>query len=253
MGRVWVFGGSEGIGEAVAEACSRRGDRVAIFARRTERLEATSRHLGILGLSADVEDPDSLADACERAAKALGEPDLVVNCAGRARPARFADKDLGDLQADLRVHVEGAWNVVKACLPLMPGGGTFVLTSSLAGLIPIFGYSDYAASKAGVIALAEVLRQELAPRKIDVRVLCPPDVDTPGFEIENRSKPRETRALSEGASLLTAEAVAGELLRGLDRRRFLIVPGRAARGLAAVVRLAPRLARRIVDRSLRAR
>ncbi len=254
----WVFGGSQGIGRAVAEALAAGGSRVAIFARRPEPLEAAaleiSAHAGGDGSAqafpADVEDALGVAAACDKAAATFGPPRLVVNCAGRARPRRFVELTVEDLRATLRANLEGAWNVSQAALPhLTERGGTLVHTASLAGLIGVYGYSDYAASKAGLIALCEVLRQELEPKGVDVRVLCPPDVDTPGFSEENRSKPRETRLLSGSGGLLTAREVAGDLLKGLEGSRWQIVPGRTNRLAVRLKGIAPGL----VDRLLRAR
>ncbi|MAE94977.1 MAG: short-chain dehydrogenase [Deltaproteobacteria bacterium] len=255
---VWVFGGSQGIGRAVAGAYARRGARIGLFARRLAPLEEAAKEIGtahgatVQGWVADVEDPLAVAHACDEAARALGAPELVVNCAGRARPARFAELTVDDLRATLRANLEGTWNVVQSALPhLEAGGGTIVNTASLAGLIGVYGYSDYAASKFAVIGLSEVLRQELAARGVDVRVLCPPDVDTPGFAEENRSKPPETAAISETGALLSPEQVAAELLRGLRGRRFLLIPGRSARWLARAKRLAPGLVERIIAGQLR--
>ena len=74
-------------------------------------------------------------------------------------------------------------------------------------------------------------------------MLCPPDTDTPGFARENATKPAETRAVSAGASVLSAEQVADALLAGMAKRSFLIIPGREARFAYLVKRLArPRAA-----------
>ncbi len=255
---VWVFGGSQGIGRAVGEACAARGARVALFARGSETLEAAAREIAargraeVRGFVADVEQPEAVSSAAAAAREALGQPDLVVCCAGRARPGRFHELPVEALRATLRANLEGTWNVAQeAVQQLAERGGTLVTTASLAGLLPIYGFSDYAASKAGVIALSQVLRQELDAQGIDVRVLCPPDVDTPGLAAENEAKPEETLWLSETGSLLRAEEVATALLRALRGRNFLIVPGRSARALALAQRLTPGLVERIVRRQLR--
>src|SRR5438477_366286 len=83
--------------------------------------------------------------------------------------------------------------------------------ASLAGLIGVFGYTDYCASKFAIVGFSEALRSELKPHGIMVSVLCPPDVDTPGFAVENTTKPPETVAISEGAKPMTPDEVAAEL------------------------------------------
>ncbi len=254
----WVFGGSEGIGRAVSEALAEQGTRLVIMARREEILQQTASEIGdefgieVVGIVADVEDPLSVARACDEAAAKCGVPQLVVNCAGRAKPGRFTELNIDDLRATLRVNLEGPWNVAQAALPhLEEHGGTLVQTASLAGLIPVYGYSDYAASKAGVIAMCEVLRQELGPKGIDVRVLCPPDVDTPGFEEENRTKPAETVAISAAASLMSPKEVASELLEGLQGKRPVIVPGRSGKWTWRAKRAFPRWVERFLRFEIR--
>lgn len=73
-------------------------------------------------------------------------------------------------------------------------------------------YADYCASKYGVIGFSGALRSELKPWGIKVQVLCPPGTDTPGYAAENLSKPRETKAISSAAKILTPEQVALALI-----------------------------------------
>lgn len=89
------------------------------------------------------------------------------------------------------------------------------------------------------------------PHKIRVSVLCPPDTDTPGLVAENETKPRETRALSQGARLLSADAVAASLLQGVRRGRFLIIPGLDGKLLYLLKRLWPGAVRFFMHRTVR--
>jgi NAD(P)-dependent dehydrogenase (short-subunit alcohol dehydrogenase family) len=260
----FVVGGSTGIGLACASRFAQLGAHVALFARRKEPLEEAARSVRgvrrdssqqVLALPLDA----SVATDTERvfgeAAERTGPPDLLLNCAGGARPGNFDDLPRDQLDATLRVNLHTAWNGVRAVLPHMKrreqGGGVIVNTASLAGLIGVFGYTDYCAAKFALIGFSEALRSELAPRGIRVCVLCPPDTETPGLALENATKPPETRAVSETASLLTADQVAQSLLSGLSRRHFLIVPGRRARLIAWAGRHLPGLARRVMDREVR--
>jgi short-subunit dehydrogenase len=130
------------------------------------------------------------------------------------------------------------------------GRGYIVNVASLAGLIGTFGYTDYCASKFGVIGFSEALRSELKPHGIAVSVLCPPDTDTPGFATENRTKPEETRAVSGHTRVMHPDAVAGALLRGMQRRDFLIVPGIESKCAALLKRLAPSAVQWVMDRTI---
>jgi short-subunit dehydrogenase len=186
------------------------------------------------------------------AVASFGPPDVLVNCAGRAYPGHFESITDAQLEDTLRTNLVGCWNTVRALLPhLKARGGYVVNTASLAGIIGVFGYTDYCASKFGVIGFSEALRSELKPYGITVSVLCPPDTDTPGFATENTTKPEETQAISAGARVLGADAAADALLRGMRRGRFLIVPGASARLVCWMKRLAPWLVEWLMDREIR--
>jgi short-subunit dehydrogenase len=257
----FVTGGSTGIGLAVAKQLAARGGDVAIFARREAPLRAAAAEIAgqrrrptqrVVWRALDVADAEGVQRGLAGAVAELGAPDLLVNCAGRALPDYFERISLAQLDETMRINFYGCWHTIQALLPHMRArGGYIVNVASLAGLIGIFGYTDYAASKFAVIGFSEALRYELAPHRITVSVLCPPDTKTPGLQRENVSKPAETRAVSETVSALSAEQVADALFAGMAKRTFLIIPGRAARFGHLVKRLAPRLVERVLDRQVR--
>ncbi len=256
--RAYVVGGSQGIGLAAAHRLAVEGVELVLFARReallAEAAEALrSRHPGVRVAfrTLDVCDSGSVRAVLDRAVAEEGPPDLLLNCAGRARPARFEEISDAQVEETLRLNFLGTWHTVKALVgPLVARRGVVVNTASLAGLIGVFGYTDYCASKFAVVGFSEALRRELGPRGVRVHVLCPPDTDTPGLVEENRSKPPETAAVSARARVLSPEEVAEALLRGLGRRRMLIVPGLEGRLAVLAQRLVPGLVGRISDRTV---
>jgi NAD(P)-dependent dehydrogenase (short-subunit alcohol dehydrogenase family) len=249
-----------GIGLAAAKAFVERGADAMLFARRRAPLESAAREVERRRRSdaqrvdfraLDVTDPSAVAAVMSEAVSSFGAPDVLLNCAGRARPGYFEEIPPGQLEEIMGVNLYGTWNAVQALLPHMKGrGGTIVNTSSLAGIIGVFGYTDYSAAKFAVIGFSEALRSELVRHGIRVFVLCPPDTETPGLEEETRIKPPETRAVAAGARTLSAEEVAEELLRGMERRRLLILPGRESRWAALAKRLVPGLVERVTDRAV---
>jgi short-subunit dehydrogenase len=108
--------------------------------------------------------------------------------------------------------------------------------------------SDWSAARLDALRLA--LRGELKPHGITVSVLCPPDTDTAGFKTENLTKPEETRAISAAAKVLSPGAVADELLRGMARETFLIIPGLDSRMSALAKRLVPGVVYWVMDRAV---
>jgi short-subunit dehydrogenase len=91
------------------------------------------------------------------------------------------------------------------------------------------------------------MRHELKPFHIDVSVLFPPDTDTPGFEIENRSKPPECVMISQGAKVLPPTKVAAVFVEGLLNKKFFILPG-DANSTWRLFRHFPWLVRAVIDR-----
>lgn len=260
-GLAFIPGGSTGIGLATAQRLAARGADVAIFARRREPLDAAAAAIResrlrpeqrVVWRQCDVADAAQVDAVLGDSIAELGPPDLLINCAGRAVPDYFERIAVRQLEETLRINLAGTWHAVQTVLPHMRARrrGHIVNVSSLAGLIGVFGYTDYCASKFALVGFSEALRAELRRDGIAVSVLCPPDTDTPALAEENRTKPPETHAASAGASLLSADAVADALLAGIARRRFLIIPGREARLAYRLKRFAPGLVTWVMDRQI---
>lgn len=253
-----VIGGSEGIGAAVALQLVERGDDVVIASRSQAKLDAALARCEavrqtpdqlIATRELDVTNAGALSQIIDALVADVGTPDLVINTAGYARPGWLQELPSDDVRGMVEVNLLGTVHLAQAVVPhlVAAGRGKFVVTSSMAGLAGVFGYTVYSATKFGVIGFAEALRREIAPSGVAVHVLAPPNTLTPGFDTENQFKPAEVLAAEEKASTMTAEAVASDLLKALGRKRMLIVPGRGNRFAAWAIRYLPRLA----DRELR--
>jgi len=258
---VFVTGGSKGIGRGIAEECASRGADVAIFARGQSDLEAALTHLREIrcrdtqkfaAFQMDVTDSKSVDTSITNAMEELGIPDVLVNNAGLARPRYFEDITIEQFDRTIRTNLSGVWYVTASVVPHMKKrGGYIVNVSSLAGFMGVFGYSDYAASKFGVMGLSLSLRSELKPSGITVSALCPPDTDTPGFEEENKEKPEETKALSENAKVMDSRDVARAMLKGMRRRKPVIVAGFDSKMIYLASRVVPRLVEFIMDMTIK--
>jgi short-subunit dehydrogenase len=258
---VYVVGGSSGIGLAIARKAAALGADVVLFARRRQILEdaaaqvqsaAASPKQKVVWQQLDVTDAAAVQQVLGRAVADCGPPRVVVNCAGGARPGYFEEITHEQLVDTMRVNLFGCWATVQALLPHMKGqGGYIVNVASMAGLIGVFGYTDYCASKFALVGFSEALRSELKRFRITVSVLCPPDTDTPGLAAENETKPAETRAVSAGAGVMSADAVAQALLRGMRRGSFLIIPGREGKFIALAKRFFPRMVESVMERTVR--
>lgn len=239
--RAWVVGGSQGIGLALAEQLSQRGAQVTLCARNQATLESQALRLKAQHLPLDVADAQSTLAALQSLIQQQGPPDLVFNCAGLALPGYLLDLSVEDIVTMNQVNYLGTVHVCKAVLPAMiaHGRGHIVNTSSLGGLMGLFGYTGYCGSKYAVVGFSEALRREVAGQKVRVSVLCPPNTKTPGLDQENQRKPREVLAQEEQVKVLEPTQVASYTLKVLPKNPSLIIPSLDGRWAHRLGRFAP--------------
>jgi 3-dehydrosphinganine reductase len=247
--KAYITGGSSGIGLAIARELISRGATVVLIARNRERLESvreelqslmSTEHQAVHLVPVDVSKMDQVRDALSMSAETYGAPDILVNSAGIAYTSYFERIPSEKFMDIININLIGTWNSVAVLEPYMrEKGGAIVNISSIAGFLGIFGYTAYSASKFGVIGLSEALRGELKRYGISVSVLCPPDTDTPQLAEENKTKPAEAKALSGKAKPMSAEAVAKACIRGMEKGKFMIIPGFSGKTFYLLKRLFP--------------
>jgi NADP-dependent 3-hydroxy acid dehydrogenase YdfG len=175
-----ITGASSGIGEATARALAARGYRLALLARRADRVKALADELGngSLAIQADVTDRDSIVKAANRVKAELGGTDVLVNNAGIMLLAPFTAEGHDDHRRMIEANLLGAITVTEVFLDqLRDGGGDLVNLSSVAGRTARPGNAVYAATKWGMNGWSESLRQELQPG-VRVMVIEPGAVAT---------------------------------------------------------------------------
>ena len=226
---VLITGGSSGIGLELARQAAAAGARVSLIARDPAKLALAREAVGGVTFTAvaDVAVEAHVTEAIRAAEQAHGPVDVLMTSAGVAEPGYFADLPTAAFQRAMAVNYFGTLYALKAVVPAMRqrGRGAVVLVSSGAGLHGFFGYTAYAPSKFALSGLAESLRAELSGTGVQITIVYPPDTDTPQLAEENRTKPIETKAITAGGGLWTAEAVAQATLAGLARGGFAITPG----------------------------
>ncbi|WP_036486168.1 SDR family oxidoreductase [Myxosarcina sp. GI1] len=230
-----VTGGSSGIGKATARLLAQQGanitliarDRLKLAAAKQEIEQVTAKTQRIITVAADVALKQEITEAIELAIFQLGTPSILIASAGIAIPNYFEELPLETHETSMAVNYFGSLYSIKAVLPTMErqGRGSIILISSGAGLIGIYGYSAYCPSKFAIRGLGETLRAELKPKGIQVSVVYPPDTDTPQLAAENKTKPPETKLITQTAATWTAEEVATKIVRGIELGRGAATPG----------------------------
>lgn len=233
-GAIYVTGGSSGIGLATALRLARAvgAPKVALFARDQGRLARAAALIrdrvpnsDIRIFPLDVCDAEAVEEAVSAAAAALGPPRRAVLSAGVTLPGRHDIVGLAAQRRVMDVNYFGSLNMVLALTSRMRPGSKIALVGSAAGLVGTYGYGGYAPSKFALKGLAEVLRVELQPRGIGITLCLPPDTDTPMLQAELPVRPAVTNEMARAAPVMTADAVAEALVRGMEAGRFLVLPG----------------------------
>lgn len=231
---VLITGGSSGIGFALANALVQMDATIILLARDYENLKIAKSSIlekkpkaKVKIVAVDVTDEDSCTTLYEKFLRNHETPDILINCAGVARPGYVEELPLNVYRWTMDIDYHGTVNLVKFLLPgmLERGSGHIINVSSIAGVIGTYGYTAYCGAKFAVKGFSDALRSELKPKGIRVSVLYPPDTDTPQLAWENQYKPKETRAISGASKPISPDWVAQYTLREAARGKYAIVPG----------------------------
>jgi NADP-dependent 3-hydroxy acid dehydrogenase YdfG len=176
-----VTGASSGIGRATALALSEAGARVAVGGRRAERLASLAAEAPgeVLVLAMDVTDPGSVRDAVTATVEHFGALDIVVNNAGVMLSGAILGADLTEWTRMVETNLLGSMYTVHSALPhLLAAKGAVVQISSTSGRISSAASGAYSATKFGIAAFSEALRQEVTEQGVRVVVIEPGFVST---------------------------------------------------------------------------
>ncbi len=214
-----ITGASRGIGAALARRAVSEGVRVALIARTPGPLEALADELGPLASShpCDLTDAPAVSLAVDAILTAFGEaPDTLVNNAGLFQLATVESMSAEDFSAVIQTNLVAPFLLTRALLPAMRerGAGTIVTVGSIADRYVFPENGAYAASKFGLRALHEAMRQELRGSGVRATLVSPGPVDTSLWDPVN---PDERPGFTPRASMLSAADVADAIWYAMSR------------------------------------
>jgi short-subunit dehydrogenase len=245
-----ITGASAGIGEALARGLSARGAKLALAARRLERLEELNRQLGggHQVIEADVSHPADCQRLIEEAHGRFGRIDTLICNAGYGLIAPIARTTDAQWLEIFRTNVLGTTGCIEAAVPLMRAQekrdgwrGQVMIVSSAAARrgLPFFG--AYSATKAAQLSVAEALRVELRRARIAVTSVHPVGTDTDFFTTAEQVSSRRVPGRGAMQARQPVERVVEAMVKGIERPRPEVWPMRSMRWGVGMGALMPRV------------
>lgn len=252
-----ITGGSSGLGKALAKRLVAQGAHVALVARDKSKLEDVKNELvaakgsgqKIESFSCDVSSQEATENAFQNIAQTLGEPDVLINSAGILREGHFEKLPLSTFRDVMDINFFGIIHCIQAVLPYFKkkGSGRIVNIASLGGKIGAFGYGAYCSSKFALVGLTDILRAELKPQNIMLHLVCPGEFQSPMVDDLNTYRTAENKAVTQTVPVLSLDRVADDVMVGLMKNRYMIIPGRLAKVIETANRWFPALTRWVND------
>jgi uncharacterized protein len=237
-----ITGASSGIGAELARVFASNGHRVALVARRADRLNTLAAEIVAAGGAAPIIIPSDLeqSDAGDKIAAALAaegvEVEYVVNNAGFGKFGRAIEIDLAEQFGIIAVNIRTLTELsLRFSDSLIRHRGGILNIGSIAGFLPGPGMAVYYASKAYVLSFTEALRGELGPRGVRVTALCPGPVPSE-FQARAGFLPGVDSAILN----VSASDVALAGYRGLMANKRAVLPGLGIKAVPFLLRLFPR-------------
>ncbi len=227
---VVITGASSGIGKATAVAFAKKGAKIALAARRIDKLEDVRNHVfsynkNCLCVQTDVSSEADVKRLFDTVEKKFGRIDILVNNAGRGLKSNICDTTFEDWISVLNTNLTGVFLCTREAVKRMlkkKSEGHIITVSSIAGLYGAPNYSAYCASKHGVTGLKRSLKFELFGKGIKTSMIFPARVDTDFFDIY-KQRPSKSQMLSaeDIAEYIIAIASRNILMRVIIRIKLL--------------------------------
>jgi len=179
---VVITGASSGVGESTARLLAGNGAKVALGARRKDRIDALVRDINAkggsaLGFKTDVTKRGDVEALVRGTVDKYGRIDAIVNNSGIIRDRTIKKMSLEEFESIVRVNLTGPFNVIQKAASILQSGGRVINMSSVSGQMGLFGQANYSSSKAAIIALTKVSAREFARQNVTVNAIAPGFID----------------------------------------------------------------------------
>ena len=245
-----VTGGGSGIGEALCRALAARGDTVVVADIDGASAERVASDIGSRAIASkvDVRDAAGVQALVDETVAQHGRLDIMVNNAGIAVGGDALELTLPHWDRIIDINLRGVVHGIQAAYPVMAKqrSGHIVNTASMAGLTAPAYMAPYVAVKHAVVGLSMSLREEAKAYGVNVTVVCPFWVDTPILDSTGPEDLPKAGLMQDGVreaaarmGIYSPQALAQDILRGIDKKKVMVVAPARGRFVWRLARLSP--------------
>ncbi len=241
---VYITGAASGIGFETAKQLIAKGSNLVLF--DVQSLDASVAALQALNKSnasissytLDVTDAQKTTEQMAIAASNQA-PDIVMHFVGITGPWTFDEMTQEQFERVMTINLFGTRNVLAAVRPFLTRGKQVMVTASMASFTGSYGYSSYSASKFAIWGMMQSINFEWKPLGIDITIFAPPPIDTPLTQAEVGVMAAAGVGMKKLAGELKIEEAVKSMLKGVEKREFLVVPGVMANLIRLQLRFFP--------------
>lgn len=241
---IYITGAASGIGFESAKQLIKQGAHLVLFDvqpldNALSALQGLNKHnASISTYELDVTDAEM---TCTKIATAAAQcpPDILMHFVGITGPWTFDKMSQAQFERVMHINLFGTRNVLAAVRPFLERGDQVMVTASMSSFTGSYGYSSYSASKFAIWGMMQSLNYEWKPLGIDITVFAPPPIDTPLTQSEVGVMDAAGVGMKKLAGELNIEEAVKSMLKGVENRSFLVVPGVMANLIRLQLRFFP--------------